>query len=184
LIGRWPRSPARARSEYLSEWRDDLADFVSREAVNAVTAFGTFELPPLSDVGSYYGFCDPSGGASDAMTLAIAHKEGDVAVLDCLRERAPPFSPDDVVAEFATTLKAYRITKIVGDRFAGEWVREPFGKCDIEYEASARPKSDLYRDALPLINSARVRLLDNVRLVNQLVGLERRTAGCGLLRAC
>ena len=36
-----------------------------------------------------------------------------------------------------------------------------------------KPKSDLYRDLLLLINSGKVRLLDNKRFVNQLRGLER-----------
>ena len=32
----------------------------------------------------YYAFCDPSGGRSDSMTLAIGHGEGEeCAVLDC-----------------------------------------------------------------------------------------------------
>jgi hypothetical protein len=34
----------------------------------------------------YVGFCDPSGGSSDSMMLAIAHKAGDTAMLDAVRE--------------------------------------------------------------------------------------------------
>jgi hypothetical protein len=49
----------------------------------------------------------------------------------------------------------------------------------VTYEASAAPKSDLYRDLLPLINSARIELLDHPRLIGQLCGLERRTARGG-----
>jgi hypothetical protein len=60
-------------------------------------------------------FVDPSGGSADSMTLAIGHKEGDVVVIDALRERKPPFSPDAVVDEFAALLKSYRITKVSGD---------------------------------------------------------------------
>ena len=114
------------------------------------------------------------------MTLAIAHREpSGVGVLDCLRERRPPFSPEDVVAEFSEVLRSYRIRKVIGDRFGGEWCVERFRVHEITYEASARPKSDLYRDCLPLINSGRVRLLDSERLVGQLCGLERRTARSG-----
>jgi hypothetical protein len=40
-------------------------------------------------------------------------------------------------------------------------------------------KSDIYLTALPLLNSRRVELLDNPRLVNQLCALERRTARGG-----
>jgi hypothetical protein len=40
-------------------------------------------------------------------------------------------------------------------------------------------KSDIYRDALPLLNSRRCQLLDIRRLITQLHGLERRTARGG-----
>lgn len=38
-----------------------------------------------------------------------------------------------------------------------------------------KPRSDLYRDMLPAVNSGRVDLLDVDRLTNQLISLERRT---------
>jgi hypothetical protein len=41
------------------------------------------------------------------------------------------------------------------------------------------PKSDIYRDVLPLFNAGRAQLLDLKRLVNQLCSLERRTARGG-----
>lgn len=68
---------------------------------------------------------------------------------------------------------------MVGDRYAGEWPREQFGLHNINYEQSAAPKSDLYRDLLPLINSRRIALLDHPKLINQLCSLERRTARGG-----
>jgi hypothetical protein len=68
------------------------------------------------------------------------------------------------------------VTRISGDRFAGEWPREQFRKHGIMYEPSEKPKSVLYRDLLPLLNSGRVELLDHPRSVAQLCGLERRTA--------
>jgi hypothetical protein len=64
-------------------------------------------------------------------------------VVDAVREVKPPFSPEDVVDEFATLLKRYRIVKVTGDRYAGEWPREQFRKLRISYEPAAKPKSDL-----------------------------------------
>jgi hypothetical protein len=49
----------------------------------------------------------------------------------------------------------------------------------IKYEVGDKPKSDLYRDFLPLLNSGQVELLDSDRLVNQIVSLERKTARGG-----
>jgi hypothetical protein len=113
------------------------------------------------------------------MTLAIAHQERDRSVLDCLREARPPFSPEAVIAEFVGVLHSYRVATVVGDRFGGEFAREPFRKAGIDYRLSAAPKSDLYRDVLPLINSGRVEFLDHRRLVAQFAGLERRTSRGG-----
>jgi hypothetical protein len=110
------------------------------------------------------------------MTLAIGHQEDNVAVLDVIRERRPPFSPEDVVLEFSAILKGYRISNVTGDRYAGEWPRERFNHHAIRYELAEKPKSDLYRDLLPAINSRKVDLLEDARLIAQIVGLERRTA--------
>ena len=113
------------------------------------------------------------------MTLGVAHLEKDAAVLDALREIRPRFSPEAAVDEFAALLKLYKVSKIQGDKYAGEWPAEQFKKRGITYEPAAQPKSDLYRDVLPLINSGKASLLDHDRLKSQLVGLERKTARSG-----
>jgi hypothetical protein len=136
--------PERAAAEWFAEWRSDLADFVSRDVVMSVTPSGLIELPPGGSV-HYAAFVDPSGGSSDAMTLAIGHAERDGrAVLDAIREVRPPFSPEAVVAEFAALLRSYRITSVQGDRYAGEWPRERFRHHGIAYEPCDSAKSDLY----------------------------------------
>jgi hypothetical protein len=127
----------------------------------------------------YYAFVDPSGGSADSMSLAIGHRENDIVVVDALREIKPPFSPESVVGEFSALLKSYRVSKISGDRYAGDWPRERFREHGITYEPAQKSKSDLYRDLLPVINSRKLDLLDDARLLTQLVGLERRTARGG-----
>jgi hypothetical protein len=171
--------PEAARAEYGAEFRDDLADFVARETVDAVTMWGRSELPPFPGV-VYSAFCDPSGGVSDAMTLAIGHLSGgDMCVLDAVLEMRPPFDPEKAVAECAALLRRYGIATVTGDKYAGEWPVARFREHGIEFVQSARPKSDLYRDLLPLLNAGRVELIDLPRLSAQLCGLERRTARSG-----
>lgn len=171
--------PEAARSEWLGEFRDDISAFVDRAVIDAAIVPGRRELPRLSG-NNYVGFVDPSGGSADSMTLAIAHRDEDgYGVLDALRERRPPFSPEDVVEEFAALLKTYGVRLVRGDRYAGEWPRERFRVHGIEYEPCEKPKSDLYRDLLPILNSGRAELLDDPRLATQLCGLERRTARGG-----
>ena len=176
--------PASGAAEYLAEFRNDIEGFVSREIIDACTAPGRHELPPLDAHqrglhGGYHAFVDPSGGSSDSMTLAIVHREGEIGVLDAVREVRAPFSPEGAVAGFAQLLIDYGIRTVVGDRYAGEWPREQFRKHMISYEPSERPKSDIYGQLLPLLNSHRVELLDHVRLTTQFTSLERRTARGG-----
>jgi hypothetical protein len=173
------RDPASAAAEYGAEFRRDIESFVSIEVLRACVSLGVFERPPLRDV-SYVGFVDPSGGSADSMTLAIAHRDKDgQGILDALRECRPPFSPEAVVEEFSALLQSYGLREVFGDRYGGEWPVERFRVHSIEYRPAERPKAEIYRDFLPILNSRRADLLDHARLVNQISGLERRTARGG-----
>jgi len=114
------------------------------------------------------------------MTLAVAHlRDSAVCGLDAVLEVRPPFNPEIAVAACTAVLRRFSVTRVIGDRYAGEWPKARFAEHGISFEQSARPKSDLYCDLLPLLNAKRVELLDNPRLAAQLVGLERRTARSG-----
>jgi hypothetical protein len=175
----YDEDPAKAAAEYGAEFRTDIESFVSREAVDACIASGCRERLPASGI-HYFGFCDPSGGSADSFTAAIAHRDKDgIAVLDAIRERRPPFSPEAVTAEFADFFKSYHITRIVGDHYGGEFPRELFRKHGIDYTTSERTKSQIYQEALSIINSGRCELLDDARMVSQLCALERRVSRAG-----
>jgi hypothetical protein len=176
--------PASAAAEYGGEFRGDVETFVSIEAINACVVEGRRELPFAASLGFMYrAFVDPSGGSSDSFTLAIAHEETrdsqSVIVIDAVRETKPPFSPESVVKEYAGLMQSYGISYLVSDRYSGEWAREMWQKHNIAFEPADRPKSDYYRDTLPLINSGRIELLDHPRLIAQFGGLERRTSRGG-----
>ena len=161
------------------KFRSDIAAFVDIAVLEAAVPDGLFEIPPVSGA-TYVAFVDPSGGSSDSMTLAIAHREDDgVAVLDCIREVRAPFQPENVVIDFCQTLASYGIGTVIGDRYAGEWPREQFSKRNITYRPSEKVKSDVYRDMLPILNSRKCQLFDIPRLISQFHGLERRTARGG-----
>jgi hypothetical protein len=175
--------PASAAAEYGAQFRTDVETFVSREVVESCVVPSRHELPPVPGV-AYRGFCDPSGGSgTDSYTAAIAHAEPRdgrlMAVLDAVREIRPPFSPESATADLAALLRAYGVQEVTGDRYGGEFPREMFRKHGISYRLSEKPKSDLYRDSLPALNSGSVTLLDHPRLVAQLCGLERRTSRGG-----
>ena len=174
----YEKDPVSAAAEFGAEFRTDIESYISREAVEACVEWGTHERGPVAGT-RYNAFVDVSGGGADSFALALSHKEGETGVLDCLREVKPPLSPEGVIAEFADLLKTYRCTKVVGDRYGGEFPREQFRKHGITYQPSKDPKGSIYLGLLPLINSNKVRLLGNKRLITQLLSLERNTSRGG-----
>ncbi len=174
----------KAGSEYGSldggiNFRMDVEGYVSLEAVQACVVTGLREAPRAMGYG-YFGFADPSGGSSDSFTGAVAHRDRQGMIhLDAIREYKPPFSPVAVTKELCDFFKAYHIGLVKGDHYGGEWPTEQFRKNGVEYEVSEKNKSEIYGESLPILNSARCRLLDNPRLVNQLTNLERRTSRSG-----
>ncbi len=78
------------------------------------------------------------------MTLGIAHRQGELTILDVIREETVGTSPALVVERFAETLKAYGVRKVTGDKYAGEWPREQFAKHGVTYEISDKSKTEIY----------------------------------------
>ena len=148
------------------------------EMVEHAVIVGRMVLAPQSGV-TYSAFCDLSGGGADDATLAIGHltPEG-IAVLDALLDQGArvnrTFSPEQTVQRFTEVLQQYRLSRVVGDRYAGEWPREAFRKHGITYQPAELNRSQLYAAFEPLLNSGRVELLDHPKLIQQLIGLVRK----------
>jgi hypothetical protein len=172
------RDRAAAASEWLAEFRQDISAFVDRRIVESCVDANEIERPYKAST-RYVAFVDPSGGSSDSMTLGIGHRDKESILVDVVREIAAPFDPESATEEFSGVLKSYGIQQVTGDRYAGEWPRQAFRKRGIQYEPSEQPKNSLYLDLLPKLNSRSIRLLDNVRSINQLAALERRTSRGG-----
>jgi hypothetical protein len=96
-----------------------------------------------------------------SFALAISHKSENRIIIDAIREARPPFSPDAVVDDFAARLKSYRVSRVTGDRY------ELFRKHGIAYDLAKQTKSELFRDLLPLLNSGRIVLPRNDRLLEK-----------------
>ena len=172
---------ASASSEYLAQFRNDLEAFVSRDVVMAAIATGRYELPPHAGT-RYIGFADASGGSgSDSFTAAVVHLDRLTkrVVIDAVREKLPPFSPEGAIADLAAFFRSYHVSRITLDKWGGDFPAEQFRKNGISCDSSEIPKSEIYREFLPALNSGRVELLDISRLTKQLIALERRTARGG-----
>ncbi len=176
----YERDAVAAAAEYGAQFRSDLEAFINRESVEASQRPDPIRIPPARGIG-YTAFVDPSGGRRDAMTLAIAHHDSSAkrVIVDAAVERRPPFSPEDVVADFAGILKEYRLTRVSGDRYAGEWPREAFKRHGVTYEVATKVRSELYRDTLPLFTSGKLELPPGQRIALQFASLERRTSRSG-----
>ncbi len=179
----YAEDPVAAAAEYGAQFRSDVASFVPSDVIDACTVAGRHELAPVPGV-SYSGFLDFAGGSGqDSATLAIAHREArdgrNVAVLDLVREVRPSFSPEQVCRDFAGDLKRYWLSRATADRYAADFATEAMRRQGIDLRPAGKPKSDLYRELLPTLNSGGVELLDIPRLQAQLGGLERRVARGG-----
>lgn len=170
--------PEAYRSEVLGEFRAGLATLFDPEALDACVMSGRRELPPAAGI-SYRAFADPSGGRADTFTLAVGHRAGERAIVDAMRAWKPPFNPAAAVAEAAATLKAYGVSRVSGDRYAGEWPREAFRAAGIEYDVASEDRSALYLGLLPVVNAGAVELLDLPDAMRELRGLERRRGTAG-----
>jgi hypothetical protein len=172
------QDPVNASAEYLAQFRSDVGSFLDSDLIERAIEPGLRERAPVEAV-HYWAFTDPSGGSHDSFTLAIGHRDGERLVLDVLRGITPPFDPSAVVKELCAVLKAYRIDRVTGDHYSGQWVVEAFSKEGVTYRHSERNKSELYLEALPLFAQGCVDLLDVPRLTMELMQLERRTARSG-----
>jgi hypothetical protein len=170
--------PEVAAAEYGALFRSDVGGYVDRAVVEELIDHGVHERPATS---GHVAFVDASGGAAngDEYTIAIAHLEGEVMTLDCLRARRGPFNTEALTAEYAELLKSYKVSQVCGDRYSGSWVADAFRKHGILYHPSERTASEIYADFLPVLMSGRCRLLDEPKTIAQLCTLERRTARSG-----
>jgi hypothetical protein len=168
-----------AAAEYGSEWLVDVRQHFPEADINAAIMVDRQAI--ARDVtAEYVGFCDPSGGAQDSMTLAVAHLDASrICVLDRLEVVKPPFKPEDVCQRFADILSAYGLTDVTGDRYGSEFTVSAFRRVGINYRASELTKSEIYIGAQPLFTQRRIELLDIPLLAGQLRRLERRARAGG-----
>jgi hypothetical protein len=115
----------------------------------------------------YVAGVDPSGGGADAFTLAIVHREDSGRIVHDVikgRGRVGTLAPDlaDVVREYAAVLTRYGCQDVVGDRYAGQWVRQAFRGAGIRYRDVGRDRSGYYLEVEPLFSQGRIDLLDHL----------------------
>lgn len=123
---------------------------------------------------TYCGFVDMSGGSADDAVLAIGHRDAEGrTVVDLVLDQGqrPPFDPRAAVERFARALREYRISRVTGDKFAGQTFLADFQRHSILYAVTAVSKSVLYEALEPRLNAREVILPDVPALEQQLLSL-------------
>jgi hypothetical protein len=164
--------------EFEAIFSDDIESYLPGAWIEGAIVEGRHELPRADGV-VYHAAVDPSGGAADAFTLAIAHGEpGPRYVLDVLRSwkgtRADGVDLERVVGEAAEVLARYGLYRVIGDRYAGKWVEQAFRRVNVLYEFSEIDKSKAYLELEPALAQGRLELLDHPTLARELRQLEKR----------
>jgi hypothetical protein len=173
VIDRALAEDAKAKAEFLNQWREDLSDFIPFDVLDAATERGRYERAPVDRI-KYFALADCAGGTgTDSFAFAIAHRES-YYVLDVVREFKPRFIPAAAINELAALCKAYHVTEVQGDKYAIGFHEQEWKSHGINFVACERTTSENYLKLLPLLLAGRVRLLDNQTLRTQLGSLERR----------
>jgi hypothetical protein len=125
----------------------------------------------------------PGGRGPDARAAKRPGDRIQAAGPPDLQQRSEPAArearPLEEIDLFSSILKRYKVARLVGDRFGSQFVQEPFRVRGVSYDVSDAPKSDLYRDALPMINSGLAGLLDHPKTLTQFCQLDRRVSRAG-----
>ncbi|MDT8372223.1 MAG: terminase family protein [Gammaproteobacteria bacterium] len=172
------RDLAAALAEYEAEFRNDIESFIDVEVLHRASRSEPETVPHRAG-NRYFAFADPNGGGADGYALAIGHKEkSGKVIIDLVTERTR-CNPANVTEEYAGILKRYGITRITGDRYAGEWVSNEFRRHGIGYIFADKNRSEIYLDCLAMLNAGQIELPPNDKIIRQFQNLERRTSRVG-----
>jgi hypothetical protein len=170
--------PEAAKSEWMAEWRSDLASFLDDRSIDdAIDNARPLELPPRDGYFKYHCFVDMSGGRSDFSTCCVSHAEGERIVIDAIRGRAG--DPAAATQEFCNLATAYGCDQIVGDNYGADLVAGPYRERGMTYTVSSLVRSEIYLATLAIWTRGLVSMPDHPAAIRELRMLERKVARSG-----
>lgn len=175
---------AEFNAEYGARFREDIEGYLPLQIIERAIIKGQTIVPARREF-FYHAFCDSSEGlhhGGDSMTYAVAHMEARKVVLDAILESISPFDPGVVIQEIAELSRQYRIRKITQDRHAIAWIANDFRPYGIEVEISDKTKSQIYEHFGVVMNKNLVELLDNRRLKDQIINLQKYLRPGGMVK--
>lgn len=178
--------PQTFKREYLAQFLDTTYGAFSAEAIEDAIVVGRKELP-YNSAFKYFAFMDPaslslseSARFNDEFVSGVAHLNGNKIVLDALcawkaTTDGRRVTPDDAAAESMELFRKYRVKDVMADRVAAGYIEHKFtGLREFKYEYCPLSKSDLYLNAIPIVNDGSVELLDDETTNKQIKGLIRQ----------
>lgn len=181
IVDAFDRDAAAARSEWHSEWRNDLESFIGIDELRLNVVPGRVELPPAPGI-AYGGAIDSASGAigGDDYAGCVWHlTPSQTFVVDKLIRIRPPFDPHVATEQIAAAMRPYGVGSVVSDRYAAEWLVQSLRRHGLGYTAAPLDRSAAYVSCLPWLTGRRCELPDHPTLLTQFANLERRTAGSG-----
>jgi hypothetical protein len=163
--------------EYAAEFYESASAFLPSEAVEACIARGRPELPPQPGT-QYWGALD-AAFRGDCFAFAIVHRAGQKVMHDFIYSwrgsRARPVNLAETLGEIVTTLRAYGISKIFGDQFCSEPIKQALAAQGIRFEQATTLGSraaGIWCSLRTLVTSGQIELLDDAETIGELKRLE------------
>jgi hypothetical protein len=167
-------------AEYLAAWRSDVSNLLDEIAL--ASAMGDHVTLPFDPTKRYFAFLDPSSLKTESFTMAlgfVAPYSNQLVVCRQEEQRAPG-DTGQTCEKFAKILKSYNVTRLTTDRHASGWVESEFKRHGIMVDFTSLSKSEIYTQFAGLLSLGRLWLVQDDRLTQQLLGLERRVTKGGL----
>jgi hypothetical protein len=185
LSGEFAADPEGAAVEYAAEFLQSGGAYLDATNVMHCMVSGRRQLNPRPGV-RYRAAIDPAfARGGDAFSLAIAHCEEEVVVLDALhswRGRNSPLNSDHVLDEVADILRSYKVRSVISDQFSVQPITQALRRRSIEVKyqpLTALLKADIYSTLKRRINLETIELLDIPELAAELNRLEVRPSPSG-----
>jgi hypothetical protein len=186
LENKHAEDPKAFAREALATFQDSLTGFLSSELLAEAVKPGVAEQKPES-LNFYVAAIDPAF-RQDSFGFCIGHASDAGVELDLIRrwtpERGTPVDPSAVIPEIARLLAQYNVKVVYGDQYQFEALNMLALEHGFTIELvkfSATKKSSIYGNLQQLLNTRRLKLLDNPEMLHELASLERRlTAGGGV----
>lgn len=177
LIDEEQRDPESFQREYGAEFYESASTFLSVDAIENCIRCDRFELPPQN--GLFYVAALDAAFRSDNFAFGIVHSAGEKVFQDFGRSwcgsRSKPISLAAVLEEICETLRRYGISRIHGDQFCSEPIRQALAGRGVEFLQSTTlgaRATQVWNSLRTLIASAKIELLDDPATISELKRLE------------